>query len=51
MLPTFREDGDILLVDRLSHRLGRLKVGDVVEFASPTRPEVSLAQAPHREGG
>ncbi|KAI8869205.1 LexA/Signal peptidase [Ramicandelaber brevisporus] len=38
MLPTLNIHGDIVMVDRLSHRFGMLRPGDVVLYTSPLNP-------------
>ena len=44
MLPTFSPAGAIVLVDRLSPRLGLLQVGDVVISKSPTNPHGTICK-------
>ncbi|KAF2314461.1 hypothetical protein GH714_026668 [Hevea brasiliensis] len=38
MLPTLNISGDVLLVEHISHRLGKLGPGDVVLVRSPVDP-------------
>lgn len=38
MLPTLNITGDVLLVDQLSHRLGKVGSGDLVLVRSPLDP-------------
>ncbi|XP_047342236.1 mitochondrial inner membrane protease subunit 1 [Impatiens glandulifera] len=38
MLPTFNLTGDVVLVDYISHRLGRVGPGDIVLVRSPENP-------------
>ena len=44
MLPTFNVTGDIVLMDRISPRLGRVAVGDVVICRSPTHPTQTVCK-------
>lgn len=44
MLPTFNMAGDIVLMDRISPRLGRIRVGDVVICKSPTHPHQTVCK-------
>ncbi|KAI9142441.1 mitochondrial inner membrane protease subunit 1 [Paraphysoderma sedebokerense] len=39
MLPTFNTNGDIIFVDHLSPRFGRIDMGDVVVATSPLNPK------------
>ena len=39
MLPTLNLSGDVLLVEQLSHRLGKVGPGDVVLVRSPSDPK------------
>ncbi|KAL8139676.1 hypothetical protein V2J09_005697 [Rumex salicifolius] len=38
MLPTFNFRGDVLLSERISHRLGQLSPGDIILVKSPQNP-------------
>lgn len=44
MLPTLNMRGDVLIVDRLSHHLGKLELGDVVLVKSPQNPRRILTK-------
>ncbi|KAL2943408.1 Mitochondrial inner membrane protease subunit 1 [Bienertia sinuspersici] len=44
MLPTLNMRGDVLLIDRVSHRFGRLGIGDVVLVISPLDPKRILTK-------
>ncbi|XVF79174.1 hypothetical protein PTKIN_Ptkin14bG0198800 [Pterospermum kingtungense] len=44
MLPTLNISGDVVLVDRFSHRLGKLGSGDLVLVRSPLDPKRSLTK-------
>ncbi|KAF3793109.1 Mitochondrial inner membrane protease subunit 1 [Nymphaea thermarum] len=44
MLPTLSISGDILLVEHLSSRFGRIKVGDVVVATSPLNPQTRICK-------
>ncbi|XP_050369649.1 uncharacterized protein LOC126787792 isoform X2 [Argentina anserina] len=39
MLPTFNSSGDVILTERVSHRLGRIVPGDVVIIRAPYDPK------------
>ncbi|KAK1307668.1 hypothetical protein QJS10_CPA09g00034 [Acorus calamus] len=39
MYPTFNESGDVLLLERVSPRIGRVRSGDVVLVRSPQMPK------------
>ena len=51
MLPTFNITGDIILMDRISPRLGRVKVGDIVICKSPTHPHQTVCKRIAALGG
>ena len=51
MLPTFNATGDIVLMDRLSPRLGRVGVGDIVICKSPTHPHQTVCKRVAALGG
>jgi len=38
MLPTLNTKGDVLLAERISHRFGKVKLGDVIFVRSPMNP-------------
>ncbi|KAJ8441259.1 hypothetical protein Cgig2_000632 [Carnegiea gigantea] len=38
MLPTLNARGDVLLAERISHRVGKLKLGDIIFVRSPINP-------------
>ncbi|KAF8025983.1 hypothetical protein BT93_F2729 [Corymbia citriodora subsp. variegata] len=44
MLPTLNLTGDVLLAERVSHRLGKVGPGDVVLVRSPVDPRKSLTK-------
>ncbi|GAB2284282.1 hypothetical protein Dimus_018745 [Dionaea muscipula] len=44
MLPTLNVRGDVLLSDRVSHRLGKVGVGDVVLVKSPENPRKTITK-------
>ncbi|KAL3613713.1 hypothetical protein CASFOL_041787 [Castilleja foliolosa] len=44
MLPTLNFSGDVLLVEKLSHRLGRVVPGDVVLVRSPENPMKTITK-------
>ncbi|CAA0815902.1 Peptidase S24/S26A/S26B/S26C family protein [Striga hermonthica] len=44
MLPTLNFTGDVLLVDKMSHRLGKVGPGDVVLVRSPENPRKSITK-------
>ncbi|KAE8679067.1 mitochondrial inner membrane protease subunit 1-like isoform X2 [Hibiscus syriacus] len=44
MLPTLSITGDVVLVERLSHRLGKLGSGDLVRVRSPLDPNKTLTK-------
>ncbi|XP_021773935.1 mitochondrial inner membrane protease subunit 1-like [Chenopodium quinoa] len=44
MLPTLNIRGDVLLVDKFSHRIGNLELGDVVIVKSPQNPRRTLTK-------
>lgn len=39
MLPTLRSSGDVILVEKITTRLGNIKRGDVVVVTSPNNPD------------
>ncbi|XP_057540305.1 mitochondrial ATP-independent inner membrane protease subunit 1a isoform X2 [Amaranthus tricolor] len=44
MLPTLNMRGDVLMVDRFSHRFGKVELGDVVLVTSPNNPKKVLTK-------
>ncbi|GAB4846687.1 hypothetical protein Ancab_025693 [Ancistrocladus abbreviatus] len=44
MLPTLNMKGDVLLSERVSHRLGKVEVGDVILVKSPENPLKTLTK-------
>ncbi|CAN1335530.1 Mitochondrial inner membrane protease subunit 1 [Linum perenne] len=44
MLPTLNYSGDVLLIEHLSHRLGKLEPGDIVLVRSPVEPRKIVAK-------
>eukprot|EP01018_Ginkgo_biloba_P010905 Gb_30941 [translate_table: standard] len=44
MLPTLNMSGDVLLVERISTRLGKIKPGDVVVARSPQDPRKTICK-------
>lgn len=44
MLPTLNVRGDVLLIDKLSHRFGNLGLGDIVIVQSPSNPRRILTK-------
>ena len=44
MLPTLNLTGDVLLAERVSHRVGRVGPGDVVLVRSPLNPRKTLTK-------
>ncbi|GMH05561.1 hypothetical protein Nepgr_007401 [Nepenthes gracilis] len=44
MLPTLNMRGDVLLSERVSHRLGKVGLGDVVLVRSPENPRKTLTK-------
>ncbi|KAI4366889.1 hypothetical protein MLD38_022695 [Melastoma candidum] len=44
MLPTLNLTGDLLLVERVSHKMGKVRPGDVVLVKSPVEPRKNLAK-------
>lgn len=44
MWPTFLPDGDVVLVEKLSHKCGRIKPGDIVTFTSPQDPRQHICK-------
>ncbi|KAL6554348.1 hypothetical protein OROMI_020021 [Orobanche minor] len=44
MLPTLNFTGDVLLVEKLSHRLGKVSPGDVVLVRSPENPRKTITK-------
>lgn len=44
MLPTLNLTGDLLLVERVSPKLGKVRPGDVVLVKSPVEPRKNLAK-------
>ncbi|XP_024542968.1 mitochondrial inner membrane protease subunit 1 isoform X1 [Selaginella moellendorffii] len=44
MLPTFNIRGDILVTERLSVKLGKIRVGDVVMARSPSDPRMVVCK-------
>ncbi|XP_048130538.1 mitochondrial inner membrane protease subunit 1 isoform X3 [Rhodamnia argentea] len=51
MLPTLNLTGDVLLAERVSHRLGKVRPGDVVLVRSPVDPRKSLTKRVVAMGG
>lgn len=51
MLPTLNLTGDVLLAERVSHRLGKVGPGDVVLVRSPVDPRKSLTKRVVAMGG
>lgn len=51
MLPTLNARGDIVLIESLSRRAGRIRVGDVVVAASPTNPRHAVCKRVRGLGG
>ncbi|CAO2833274.1 unnamed protein product [Amaranthus hypochondriacus] len=44
MLPTLNMRGDVLMVDRFTHRFGKVELGDVVLVTSPNNPKRVLTK-------
>ncbi|XP_074319224.1 mitochondrial ATP-independent inner membrane protease subunit 1a-like [Silene latifolia] len=44
MLPTLNMRGDVILMDKLSHRFGKVEAGDVVFVKSPQNPSRVLTK-------
>lgn len=44
MLPTLNLTGDLMLVDRISPRTGRVQRGDIVLFRSPVNPTSTVTK-------
>ncbi|CAL1373280.1 unnamed protein product [Linum trigynum] len=44
MLPTLNYSGDVVLIEHLSHRLGKLEPGDIVVVRSPVDPKKIVAK-------
>ncbi|GAQ84474.1 Peptidase S24/S26A/S26B/S26C family protein [Klebsormidium nitens] len=44
MLPSFNAEGNIIFVEHISPRLGRLKAGDVVTAQSPRNPNAVICK-------
>ncbi|XP_074319665.1 mitochondrial ATP-independent inner membrane protease subunit 1a-like [Silene latifolia] len=44
MLPTLNMRGDVILMDKLSHRFGKVNAGDVVFVKSPQNPDRFLTK-------
>ena len=44
MMPTFNPRGDVVLLESLSRRTGRIERGDVVVAASPTNPRHAVCK-------
>lgn len=44
MLPTINLTGDLVLVDRFSHRIGRVGLGDIVLVRSPENPRKTVTK-------
>ncbi|KAJ8600956.1 hypothetical protein CTAYLR_006311 [Chrysophaeum taylorii] len=51
MLPTLNAAGDIVLMDRISHRFDRIKTGDVVICKSPTDATQTVCKRVAAVGG
>ncbi|XP_058095285.1 mitochondrial ATP-independent inner membrane protease subunit 1a-like [Magnolia sinica] len=44
MLPTINLTGDLVLVDRVSHRIGHVGLGDIVLLRSPENPRKTVTK-------
>ncbi|XP_057841426.2 mitochondrial ATP-independent inner membrane protease subunit 1a [Cryptomeria japonica] len=44
MLPTFNISGDVVLTEKISHRFGKIKHGDIILLRSPENPRKVVAK-------